>query len=610
MAGDRAARSPGRAPLALVLAAAAAAVALSVFPVHNDDLGFHVATGRFVRATGTVPDHNPFTYAADGATWVQHQWIPAVFLSWVVDAGGAPAVVFVKAALVALAFAALGLGLRRLRTPAGAAALLLAVTLAAAANRFYERPYLFSLLALTVVTAALLAWRADGCRRSPLPWVAAATTVAAVHLHAGGLDGLLVWGALAAGVLVERWLPARDVPPAPAGRVLVFAAGTALAVVASLALLAPAGLRVLTLPFSFATNAYWNQHLVEFRPLPLSARFVLGWLAVAVAAAAAVLAVLRRRVPELLLALGFGWLGLTHLRMVWPMAVAATLALGALLGAAPWRARLTRGPVTAALGAVALAVLVWGAVEQGRRFPLWRLGADGIDHRHHPLALLERARDLPPEALVSDGLAGTWLWWNFRGPETEGGLPPAAERRRVLVHNCLECYREETYIDVYQAIRYAAPGWREKVAALGVRTFLLKYTSPGERRFQQGRPNLRQELFADDAFRLVDFDDVATLYVAADAAPPEVAARPPFPVDPDTGRPRAGATYDDAREALRAHAAAHPDGTRALLLLAHVARLAGDDATRALALRELLARDPDNAAALEQAAELRAAQPR
>ena len=46
------------------------AAVLALFPLHNDDTGFHIATGRWVLATGQVPDHNPFSYVQDGATWV------------------------------------------------------------------------------------------------------------------------------------------------------------------------------------------------------------------------------------------------------------------------------------------------------------------------------------------------------------------------------------------------------------------------------------------------------------------------------------------------------------------------------------------------------------
>ena len=104
----------------------------------------------------------------------------------------------------------------------------------------------------------------------------------------------------------------------------------------------------------------------------------------------------------------------------------------------------------------------------------------------------------------------------------------------------MECYEESTYIDVYQAIRYGEPGWRQQVDRLGIRSFVLKYTTPGERRFQGGKPNVRQQLFADPNWLLVDFDDVAAVYVHRDHLPAGVTTLEPFPLDPDTGRARPG----------------------------------------------------------------------
>lgn len=575
----------GRALLLLVPVLAAAG--LATFELHNDDAGFHLATGRFIRDTGHVPLTNPFSYAEDGATWIQHQWLPAIGMSLVVDAFGVKGLVVAKALLVALVFGVVAWLLGRLRAPAHAAALVLAVAVAAGANRFYERPYLVSMVALAVTTGALLLWRREPGSRAA-PWVAALTPAIAVQLHAGALDSLLVWAAFVVGLGAERAL--RQSPTVPLGRALAFFGGLLVAVPLGLLLLAPSGLGVLTLPLRFSASAYWHEHLVEFRPLPLIRAVALQWVAVGMAAGALATALWRRRLFEALLVAGFAALALRHLRMAWPMAVVVAATAGALLADRAPRVLSGRfARVGLPLGAVALLLVAW--TEQAERFHMG-LGDDGIDARHHALGMMDRAAGLPGRHFVSDGLAGTWLWRVFRAVGPDGPIP-VEQQRRLLVHNCLECYEETTYIDVYQHIRYGEPGWERQVEALGVRTFLLKYTSPGERRLQHGRPNLRQGLFASPAWVLVDFDDSAAVWTRRDGAPAE--ALDGFPVDPDSGAPAQEASWGEVRAALLAHAESHPDSTRASRILMSLAARVGDERSAAEAIATILRRDPDAA---------------
>jgi hypothetical protein len=562
----------------------ALAVVLAVFPLHNDDAGFHIASGRWILATGHVPATNPFTYAHDGATWVQHQWLPAVAIAWLVDHGGIPLLIGVKAALVGLAFALMALSLARTRLPTAASVLLLTVAVTACAFRFYERPYLTSILALAGTILALQAWQSTQSRTARN--LAIALPVLAIHLHAGGLDSVLVWLAFTAGHLLQPVVRPEEVVPR---RAVALACLTMLGLlVATLALLAPSGLGVLTLPFSFAGNAYWHEHLAEFRPLALSAS--LQWPLVAVAAVGLLVAVGQRRVFETLALLGYLALALRHVRMVWPMAVVAVPLAGAML-ARVWPERLRSRPVAALLLAVALLIGQRGVVDQDELFGLG-LPADGIDHLRHPLELLDRAAALPEHAFVSDGFAGTWLWREFQPPD-----PRHPEgQHAVLVHNCLECYQEATYRDVYQRIRYGQAGWRELVARYGIRTFLLKYSTPGERAFQQGLPNIRQQLYADAAYVLVDFDDAASLFTARATLPTGTPVLDGFPLDPDTGRERPGATEAAIREALLEHAHRHPRGIRALDMLTRRELARGHRPEAMAALAEMVRRQPSSPA--------------
>ncbi|MEY3011588.1 MAG: hypothetical protein RIT45_323 [Pseudomonadota bacterium] len=588
-----------------VALAAAFGFWLATFALANDDTGFHIATGRWISARGEVPALNPFSYAEDGAHWLQHQWRSAVVIAWLVAHVGVPGLVLAKAGLVALLVGLLAWSASR-RAALATVALLLAVALAAAAWRFKVRPYLFSALALGVTTAALQAFRERGGRGALT--VAVGTPALALLLHAGGLHSLLVWAAAgAAALLPNANLGAPEVAARPPGRAFVLAAAAAAVALAlaSLLVFAPDGLAVLALPARFSADGYWNRHLAEFRPLGAGAIWAPAWLALGVGVALLPLAFRARRVFEALLLLGFGALALRHVRMILPFAVVLPLAGAAIAGdsrawPASWRGRLG-DPLHArrlTLGVAALALLVaaWAAQTQAEQF---RMGVDdgAIDRRVLPVELLDRARALPEQTFVSDGFAGTWLWRNLGAPGGAGAFESPQLRHRVLVHNCLECYEPATYIERYQAIRYAKPGWQAQVQALGIRSFVLKYTSAGERRLQQGQPNVRQALFADPAWLLVDFDDVAAMYVHRDARPADLEVLADFPVDPDSGSLAPGTAWPTALAALRNHADAHPTQTRALLLLGHLAARHGDVSTLARAAHDALLREPHGYAA-------------
>ena len=543
---------------------------LAVFPLHNDDAGFHLATGRVVLQTGHVPLTNPFSYAHDGATWIQHQWLPAVAMTLVVDAGGIRALVLVKALVVALAFALAAWTMWRQRTGAAAIALWLVLGVTASAFRFLERPFLASILALALVTHGLWLWWQTGERK--WLWLAALTPVVAVHLHAGALDGLLVWVAAVGAAVVDGmrgagWQRLRGLA-LPLATLLLL-------VVLGLWLLAPAGLALLSLPFAFSQNGYWHEHLAEFRPLPLDATSLPQLPLLAAMLVALILAVRARHAFAVLLLAGFLALGLRHVRMIWPMAVVA-MPVGASLTSA-WLTGEGRRSALTSLLAVVLALA--GAADQHAAYGLG-LTPDGVDHRRLPLAQLDKAAQLPGHTFVSDGLAGTWLWREFALPD----------QHQVLIHNCLECYRESTYRAVYQAIRYGAPDWAEQAARLGIRTFLLKHTSPGERRFQAGTPNVRQLLYRNPAWVLVDWDDTVSLYTQRASLPANTPTLADFPVDPDTGVARTGVAEADVQAALRHHAATHPQSTRSLDMLARRLARLGQSAAAADVAAEITRR--------------------
>ena len=216
--------------------------------------------------------------------------------------------------------------------------------------------------------------------------------------------------------------------------------GVFLLVALSLLLFAPSGLGVLALPFGFTKHEYWNSHLGEFRPFSMQLETALQWSWIALSLGAAGWSFRTRNLFAGMMCLGFGLLAVRHARMISPLAVAVLAVLPSI--SFPRVRPIPR----AFLVAGGLALCFTGVSAHFERVP-FGLTDSGFNEDRHPMNLYERAREVPGETFVSDGLAGMWLWQVYRSDA------PEAEQKRVLIHNCLECYEETTYKDVYQTLR-------------------------------------------------------------------------------------------------------------------------------------------------------------
>jgi hypothetical protein len=529
---------------------------LACFRITDGDTGFHVATGRAIEMLGEVPTTNVLSFAQPDQPWVLHQWIPAL-LFYKLDALAGPAgLIALKCSVVYLTFLFLWLAIRDRQgyAPAArpAALLLFGLAAGAAASRFLVRPFLFSDLGLAILLLCVARMERPG--KGWAPWAAVLVCGVTATLHAGAVYLLLVTAALAAAHGIA-WLAGRrgivlpDMPPARFRTALAAPAGALVLAVAAVSVESPWGLKALLLPFQFSANEYYHQHLAEFRPLPLDlALYPFAW-ALLLATWALAIAALRaerkslsgasaaaQRLFELLLLAGFTWLVLKHQRIVFDAALvlAFLAARFSLLLHGPAASHRWFAPTalfaSVAVGAAAL-VVQFSAAQPGV----------GLDERFYPKRIFRfvAEQDLPEHAYVSDAWGGHWLWEFY-------------PRRRVFYDNRLEAYSFDFYRNVYQSIRYGEPGWQEKLDSHGINTLVLRYSTPGEREFQKGAPNIRDLAFASDRWRLVFWDDLGMVFVRTPATDRGCAGcRTLDRFNPDTMQAVDTALVRDVEEELR-----------------------------------------------------------
>lgn len=548
-------RKGKRLDFALAAVAPLLPALLGFFKILNGDIGFHVATGRAIDLAGKVPTTNVLSFAQDSQPWVLHQWLPAYLFHHVDQLVGPAGLVLLKCVVIYVTFLFLWLAMRMRSDSRSWCLFWFTVAAGAAASRFFVRPYLFSMMGVSVLLYLLARYELTDKRAYLL--AAAAIVAPFAALHAGVIYLLLIFGAAAAAGFAAWLLGFRPREGGPAARDIGLAFGAALLLtMLVVAFESPWGLESLTLPFRFSTNEYFHQHLVEFRPLPFDlAIYPFAWLLLASVWAMFIVAVWRthgtfmmlkgRRVMlfELFCLAGFTWLVLKHQRLIFAFAIVAAFLL------ARWTnvlARVVRGRdlMRRVIAGAAVVVAICALFVQ---FTSARLGP-GVDDRFYPARIFDfvEQHELPDHAYVSDSWGGHWLWKFY-------------PTRRGFYDNRLEAYSFEFFKDVYQSIRYGEEGWQEKLDDSGVNTLVLKYSTPGERRFQEGRPNLRDLAFGSPAWCLVFYDDIGMVLVRRDprfcTGCPEYAA-----FNPDTLSAAPGVSADKLAAELNRAWEAMPSG--------------------------------------------------
>ena len=186
---------------AAVAAAFLFVAALQVHRLDDPDTWWHLASGRLIAESGSVPATDPFSYTAAGAPWINRQWLFDLGLYGLWRVGGDQATILGAGALFLAAFAC-AYRLARRRLPAWAATFIVFLAAEGAVERFTVRPEAATLCLLAVQLLLL-----DGA----VGWgtVAALVGIQLVwaNLHALSVLGLVPLGAELVCALAAAWLP-------------------------------------------------------------------------------------------------------------------------------------------------------------------------------------------------------------------------------------------------------------------------------------------------------------------------------------------------------------------------------------------------------------------
>lgn len=413
------------------------------------DYWWHLATGRLILESGSVPSFDPFSFAYDGP-WVAHEWLGEVVIVGLVATVGFPLTAALFGALTAAALLVPAVALRRRGVQVRALLPWVAIGTYALASYATVRPQVISWLLLALLLVLLMSITATDRYR---PWLVAPLMLGWANLHGLWVVGLGVIGIYVAFTLFGR------TPLAPQR----WTAVGMLVVATVAATLTPAGPAGLAYPLRYLRQDDWGTAFIaewqsadftdprQFGVALLILGVILfgrratsGWLATiaVVGLAGAVLAV--RNAPLAVV------LSLPTL----------VLPLDAWLGPprelSPARARQRR---IMELGLAAAVVVAMAAV-------LPR-AASGSEASAFPTGAFDRLEEADPDArLLVDY---DWGGYAIHRLSDAGG--------QVFIDGRSDMYPREIFED-YLAIRGAAGGWEELAATYGVEAILVPADAP------------------------------------------------------------------------------------------------------------------------------------
>lgn len=444
----------------LVIALFVALFAMSAREIVDPDFWWHLAAGRYIVETRSIPRHDVFSYTATDHKWITHEWLTQVLMWGFYQLGGLTALVLATSAVVTITYA-----LVYVQCDARPHLAVFAVLWGALASAvtWGARPQLLNALLAAWFMFLLYRYR-RGARWSL--WALPLTTVLWVNLHSGFFLGLAVVALFIAGeglanLVGQRtpetlsWIQIRN---------LLFALGAC--VVASL--INPNTYKMLWYPFETLGSSAMQRYIQEWAPPDF--RRIEYWPAIALLFGGAVaIAFSRRRrdLTEILFFFGLGFASLLSARHIPLFAVVATPILtryGAQvqIGRLAWdltRLPSPRRPSRRMVAVNWVIVLLFAALGIGRVVDV-AVKNQEVEAKQYPLRALAyiEANDLADKRMYNSYNWGGYLLWR--------GYP-------VFIDGRADVYLDE-FMDEYVLAYQLRGDWRRPLERYGVDYVLIE----------------------------------------------------------------------------------------------------------------------------------------
>jgi len=229
---------------------------LAAVPPLDPDLWWHLANGRLIVATGSIPHLDLYSFSAAGHPWVMHEWLSDLSMYLLYQVGGLPLLVALFAGVVAGSAICLYVLLRRSNLHPTLSAVLTLIGALAGSTAWGARPQLLNMLLTGMLLVGLGYYRRGRLSPLLLPpfiWLWA-------NLHSGFLVGIIIAGLFLLGEWFDAYRSPTTGMPARRRKFVGWAivAGTLLAVVN------PSGVQTLLFPLGTLTSPLIQNNIQEW----------------------------------------------------------------------------------------------------------------------------------------------------------------------------------------------------------------------------------------------------------------------------------------------------------------------------------------------------------
>jgi hypothetical protein len=228
---------------------------LAAVPPIDPDLWWHLANGRLMIATLSIPHVDVYSFSAAGQPWVMHEWLADLGMYGLFKLGGLPVLVAFFGAVVVASAGCLYWLLRRASLTSIAAVVLTLVGALAGSTAWGSRPQLLNTLFAGVLLIGLFCYRQGRLQAWMLPpflWLWA-------NLHSGFVVGLIVTGLFVLGEAFDAWRGVASIP-----RPRIIGLGGAIAASVVLAAVNPFGIQTLLFAFGTLTSPLIQNNIQEW----------------------------------------------------------------------------------------------------------------------------------------------------------------------------------------------------------------------------------------------------------------------------------------------------------------------------------------------------------
>ncbi len=319
-------------------------------PIADNSFLTHLATGRLIVETGSVPSVDPYSYTAHGDPWVVQSWLVSLIYAQLENVGGLIAIRCFHGLLMAAVLA----GIWRFTRPSDRIVVrlsLLGLAVVVLAQGTGPRPLLVGLLGVVLVRGGQAGWFR--------PWLM--VPVGAVWVNSHGSFPLAIAILGCAGLVELVWRRRLD------GRTLQMGVAALVGIVGG-AFAGPLDQRILIFPIELLSRSEVLSEVIEWAPWSLA-----GWSGVGFGVAAVLLCVAAGRgmtLPDGVVAAAVTVTGFMAIRNI-PAATVLIVAAVAPAMRMRWGSISsdTRGPAVVALVVCAVAMsIVSAAGFLGRSF--------------------------------------------------------------------------------------------------------------------------------------------------------------------------------------------------------------------------------------------------